>query len=201
MASSKREDGQANNFINYNIKMPGKQTKAQKAREERIKNNLKELEGKRTENDIFNTRLDKVKGLYSSGTIFSFKSALKLLKRVETPTAKNETFYNNKIEELEAKGPRKTRGKNIPKITVNSIDPRTRLTEKTALKWFNIVEITNIHDKSLKGFKHLNAQHAKLKEYLDKFQGLLAKVSVTYEMEKTTENKIYPLYNHTKKSQ
>ena len=60
------------------------------------------------------------------------------------------------------------------------------------------MEITNIHDKSLKGFKHLNAQHAKLKEYLDKFQGLLAKVSVTYEMEKPTENKIYPLYNHTK---
>ena len=120
---------------------------------------------------------------------------------METPTSKNETFYNNKIEELEAKGPRKTRGKNIPKITVNSIDPRTRLTEKTALKWFNIVEITNIHDKSLKGFKHLNAQHAKLKEYLDKFQGLLAKVSVTYEMEKPTENKIYPLYNHTKNSQ
>ena len=117
---------------------------------------------------------------------------------METPTAKNETFYNKTIEELEAKGPRKTRGKNIPKITVNSIDPRTRLTEKTALKWFNIVEITNIHDKSLKGFKHLNAQHAKLKEYLDKFQGLLAKVSVTYEMEKPTENKIYPLYNHTK---
>ena len=115
MASSKREDGQANNFINYNIKMPGKQTKAQKAREERIKNNLKELEGKRTENDIFNTRLDKVKDLYSSGKIFSCKSALKLLKRVETPTAKNETFYNKTIEELEAKGPRKTRGKTYPK--------------------------------------------------------------------------------------
>ena len=91
--------------------MPRKQTKAQKAKEERIKTNLKELEGKRTENDIFNTRLDKVKGLYSSGKNFSFKSALKLLKRVETPTAKNETCYNKTIEDLEAKGPRKTRGK------------------------------------------------------------------------------------------
>ena len=49
LASPKREDGQANNFINYNIKLPGKQTKAQKAREERINHNLKELEGKRTE--------------------------------------------------------------------------------------------------------------------------------------------------------
>ena len=71
--------------------MHGKQTKAPNAREERIKNKLKELDGKRTENDIFNTRLERVKGLYSSGNVFSFKSALKLLKRVETPTAKNET--------------------------------------------------------------------------------------------------------------
>ena len=122
------------------------------------------------------------------------------MKWVEVPTSKNDTFYNNKIEELEAKGQRNTRGKHIPKITVNSIDPRTRLTEKTALKWFNIVGITHVHDRSLKGFKHLNAQHGKLNEYLDKFQGLLAKVSITYEMEKTTENK-NTRYIITQKSQ
>ena len=100
--------------------MPRKQAKAQKAKEERIKHNLKELDGKRTQNEIFNSRLGRIKGFYSSGEIFSFKAALKLLKRVEVPTSKNETFYNNKIEELEAKGPRKTRGK---KQTKNRGDP------------------------------------------------------------------------------
>ena len=63
MASPKREDGQANHFVHYNITMPRTQTKAQKAREERIKNNLKELDGKRTQNEIFNSRLDRIKCL------------------------------------------------------------------------------------------------------------------------------------------
>ena len=79
------------------------------------------------------------------------------------------------------------------------IDPRTRPKEKTALKWFNIVEITNIHDKSLKGFKHLNAQHNKLKEYLEKFQGLLVKVSITYLIEVPKSGESVALHSHTKK--
>ena len=52
-----------------------------------------------------------------------------LHEAVNAPKTEREDYFK-KIEELEAKGPRKTRGKHIPKITVNSIDPRTRLTEK-----------------------------------------------------------------------
>ena len=76
ISSSRREDGQANDFVKYNVTMPRKQTKAQKANEERIKNNLKELDGRRTGNDIFNSRLDRIRGLYSSGKIFSLRQPL-----------------------------------------------------------------------------------------------------------------------------